>query len=406
MKTSKLILIAAIACLFFGAPISATAAMVEKDGENATAIRDLEFGSYIFDVEFSRHPAAIIYGAPPVFDFNTNQEARNAVSFVVNTLNASGGVSTVGESASTGVPFFSVAYDLEEIDFSGQTIRFVKVWDATTERPDLGSTDWIKLPDPDMSAFLSAGTYAVFTIVDDSGTGNLPPTADADGPHEGAVGDVITFDGSDSSDPDGTIDSYYWVFGDGNTGTGENPSHTYTSAGNYAVTLSVTDANGATDSDSTTAVIGGGAAQIDKCQVKAGKNGKGDSINFSGLTGFTENDLNEAIGGDIVVTIEADDIPDLNATTFRFPIEDDYIKKGKYKSPKVKAVDKSDPVTTFQLDTIKGKFKFDAKSVDLTGLSCPITVTIQIGDYKAEMVVDEDIVNGTKPCPPELMEGI
>ena len=150
-----------------------------------------------------------------------------------------------------------------------------------------------------------------------------------------------------------------------------------------------------------------GTVLIDKCTVKAGKNDKGDRIKFSGFLDATEDDFNAAMGGDVVVTIEADAIPDPNATTYRFPIEEDNVKNGKYKSTKVKSIDKTDPVTSLKIDTIKGKMKFSAKNVDLTGLSCPITVVIQIGDYVAEIELGEDIVNGPKkPCPPELMVGI
>jgi len=149
-----------------------------------------------------------------------------------------------------------------------------------------------------------------------------------------------------------------------------------------------------------------GSVQIDKCKVKAGKNGKGDRIRFSGLLDASADDFNAAMGGNVVVTIAAEGIPDLNTTTFSFPIEEEYLKKGKYKAPKVKPLDKSDPVTSFQLDTIKGKMKFSGKNLDLIGLSCPITIKIQIGSYSAEIVLDEDIVNGSKkPCPPELMVG-
>ncbi|MDH3458376.1 MAG: PKD domain-containing protein, partial [Gemmatimonadota bacterium] len=64
-----------------------------------------------------------------------------------------------------------------------------------------------------------------------------------------------TFDGSGSTDPDGTIVSYEWDFGDGATGTGVSPSHTYAAAGTYDVTLTVTDNDGATDTQATTATI-------------------------------------------------------------------------------------------------------------------------------------------------------
>ena len=49
---------------------------------------------------------------------------------------------------------------------------------------------------------------------------------------------------STSSDPDGTIASYSWTFGDGGTSIAQNPSHNYTSAGSYTVSLRVTDNKG------------------------------------------------------------------------------------------------------------------------------------------------------------------
>lgn len=54
-------------------------------------------------------------------------------------------------------------------------------------------------------------------------------------------------DGSASSDPDGTVASYAWEFGDGATATGETATHMYSEAGTYTVSLTVTDDDGATD---------------------------------------------------------------------------------------------------------------------------------------------------------------
>src|SRR2546428_5043267 len=50
---------------------------------------------------------------------------------------------------------------------------------------------------------------------------------------------------STSSDPDGSIASYSWTFGDGGTATAQNPSHSYAAGGSYTVTLRVTDNQGA-----------------------------------------------------------------------------------------------------------------------------------------------------------------
>jgi len=56
----------------------------------------------------------------------------------------------------------------------------------------------------------------------------------------------VLFNGQESMDPDGTIASYAWNFGNGATATGDKVSYTYTTAGEYTVTLTVTDNKGAT----------------------------------------------------------------------------------------------------------------------------------------------------------------
>ncbi|MGB3459259.1 MAG: PKD domain-containing protein [Halobacteriota archaeon] len=84
---------------------------------------------------------------------------------------------------------------------------------------------------------------------------NLPPVADPDGPYIGTEGVAIAFNGSGSYDQDGDIASYAWDFGDGNTSSEERPTHTYAQNGTYTITLNVTDDDGATDINTTTATI-------------------------------------------------------------------------------------------------------------------------------------------------------
>lgn len=60
----------------------------------------------------------------------------------------------------------------------------------------------------------------------------------------------VTFSSAGSSDPDGSIASYQWNFGDGTTSTSASPSKTYTAPGRYTATLTVTDNLGATDTAS------------------------------------------------------------------------------------------------------------------------------------------------------------
>jgi PKD repeat protein len=66
------------------------------------------------------------------------------------------------------------------------------------------------------------------------------------------TGEVIFFDASGSYDPDGSIVSYQWNFGDGTNAAGITANHSYADDGIYAVRLTVTDDDGATAS--TTAV--------------------------------------------------------------------------------------------------------------------------------------------------------
>jgi len=94
-----------------------------------------------------------------------------------------------------------------------------------------------------------------FGVTLDNGAGsNVPPTADFTS-NQTANTLTMNFDGSASSDTDGTIASYVWNFGDGATGTGIAPSHTYAVAGSYTVALTVTDDGGASHTASQTVVV-------------------------------------------------------------------------------------------------------------------------------------------------------
>ena len=79
---------------------------------------------------------------------------------------------------------------------------------------------------------------------------NEPPTAD----FNFSADDLdVAFDGTASTDPDGTISAYSWDFGDGQSSTASSPDHTYAAAGSYQVRLTVTDDDG--DSDAVTKTV-------------------------------------------------------------------------------------------------------------------------------------------------------
>lgn len=81
------------------------------------------------------------------------------------------------------------------------------------------------------------------------------PIADAGGPYKSVRGEPVEFNAWGSSDPNGYIVSWDWVFGDDTTGSGMIIEHVYGTVGLYKVTLTVTDNEGYTDTSETTVEV-------------------------------------------------------------------------------------------------------------------------------------------------------
>ena len=90
---------------------------------------------------------------------------------------------------------------------------------------------------------LSANAGGSPDAANGTGTTNPPPTAAFTSSCSGLV---CSFDATSSTDTGGSITSYAWNFGDGQTGTGATTSHPYGSAATFTVTLTVTDNGSAT----------------------------------------------------------------------------------------------------------------------------------------------------------------
>jgi PKD repeat protein len=128
-------------------------------------------------------------------------------------------------------------------------------------------------------SFDEAGAYTVTLEVYDA-TGNTamdaiqisvsegepadatPPTVVAGSDQAGIVGETKLFDGSGSTDDRG-IESYLWSFGDGTSAEGAIVEHVYDVAGEYTVTLTVTDGAGNSGEDTLMVTIAEAAPTID-----------------------------------------------------------------------------------------------------------------------------------------------
>ncbi|MEW5900688.1 MAG: PKD domain-containing protein [Acidobacteriota bacterium] len=110
-------------------------------------------------------------------------------------------------------------------------------------------TAWLTVTDNDGKQGSTSRTVDVTRV-------NEPPVADFGFPSATYICPVeITFDASASRDPDGSIVSYSWTFGDGGRASGKVVKHTYTRWGTFSVTLSVRDDAGATASKVRTVTI-------------------------------------------------------------------------------------------------------------------------------------------------------
>jgi PKD repeat protein len=99
-----------------------------------------------------------------------------------------------------------------------------------------------------------AGLMATFAAAGGGSGGGTPPTAVITAsPKSGTAALTVALSGASSTDPSGTITSYAWNFGDGQTSTLVSPSHTYSVVGTYTVSLTVTD-NGGRQGSTTTSI--------------------------------------------------------------------------------------------------------------------------------------------------------
>ncbi|WP_210506476.1 PKD domain-containing protein [Naasia sp. SYSU D00057] len=188
------------------------------------------------------------------------------------TVNASGavalqlqrGTTTLRSGTVTGLTF-NTGDTLQfrvQVTGTNPTTFQAKVWKAGGTEP----ANWTLTTTDTTAALQAAGSIGLYSYYSSGSTPsplvvswdnlsassvgggtptNTPPQASFTSTANGLT---ASFNGSGSTDADGTIASYAWQFGDGTTGTGATPSHAYATAGTYPVTLTVTDNGGATHS--------------------------------------------------------------------------------------------------------------------------------------------------------------
>ncbi len=223
------------------------------------------------------------YQPAMVAEFTLNHRVRNQLRMSLGLSNLT---RTTPSTVWTAVMINSAKYNSGPYAFDGSTnaIDGTFVFDFTDIAPasaadtyryyvgmydaaagDLATLSSFKLIDV-LNGNIETVCYDVPKVVDASqayayvdyyyNDGNIRPVAVASAsPLSGNAPLLVQFDGSGSSDLDGSIVSYNWNFGDGSSGLGDISSHTYMAAGTYTAILTVTDNMGASDQDSVVITV-------------------------------------------------------------------------------------------------------------------------------------------------------
>ncbi|MFF4945302.1 PQQ-dependent sugar dehydrogenase [Streptomyces rubiginosohelvolus] len=107
-----------------------------------------------------------------------------------------------------------------------------------------------------------ANNQALYRVEYLAGSNRSPVAKAAADRTSGPTPLAVSFSSAGSADPEGGNLTYAWDFGDGTTSTDPNPSHTYTTAGTYNPTLTVTDPEGLTGTASLVVTAGNTAPTV------------------------------------------------------------------------------------------------------------------------------------------------
>gem|GEM_PF-1734945 len=238
------------------APLTVELTIDTSDPQGRPVTYTVDYGdgtSTVTDTSATPYPTVTLShtytkpGAYQVVVMATNGEGASAVqrvSVVAEGKSNSPPVVEVAANPSSGTAPLLVAFAIDATDDDG---------DALTYTIDFGDKSAVAkgtvVADPVEHTYTAPGTYMARTEVSDGQIGIVrftritvvlsePLVAVAGEPLRAVAGETVWFDAS-ASRPSVAISQVTWEFGDGTTGTGWQPSHVYTKAGNYMATVTV-----------------------------------------------------------------------------------------------------------------------------------------------------------------------
>jgi PKD repeat protein len=194
------------------------------------------------EMKFGRAAAGPVPPSGPTAVLTTQPSPANIQVNQSVTFNSS---STPGSSAFTAIT----------LDFGDGSP--VLDWLPDHPAPKAHTYTAVGNPTATLTVTTSVGTHQAQVPITVTPPCNQPPTANlAATPLSGDKPLAVNFNGSGSTAVSpATITTYSITYGDGGSGTGATQSHTYTTAGTFPATLTVTDSNGCQDTDSKTITV-------------------------------------------------------------------------------------------------------------------------------------------------------
>ena len=214
-----------------------------------------EYGNYAIDTVTITVNEIVSPNDPPVANAGADQSVEEG-----DTVTFDGSDSTDDVLVTNYTWAFT--YDEAAVELWGVSPTYVF---------DIAGTYVVTLTVSDAEAETATDTVTI-TVTEPAPAENVAPVADAGDAQTVEAGDTVTFDGSGSSDSDGTVATYAWTFTyDGGTETmsGVAPTFVFEAAGTYTVTLTVTDDDGATDTDTVTITVEAAALDDEKSFIES-----------------------------------------------------------------------------------------------------------------------------------------